>query len=550
VSLQLTEHTVADRATTFTHSTQVISRFVGRRTVRSGVGWGVVFGLYVATQALAYATSYKTLASRRILAREFGHNVGISALVGPAREIGTVPGYTSWKCLTVLAIIGAVWGIMTSTRTMRGEEDAGRWELLIVGQVTRSSAALEALLGMVAGGVALFVTTAVITVAVGRSSKVGIDPRAALFFALAVTSGAVVFLAVGALCSQVSTSRRQAASVASAVLGASYAVRMVADSSTGLSWLRWATPLGWIEELQPLSKPRPFALVPLGLLVVVVATATVILAGRRDLGAGTLADRSTIAKVRPVATSPFGLFFHLSRTTLTAWAVSIIAYGFLLGGIAKSGGKIITSSPGLRHVFSRLGVSGADAYLSVALLIMAVAVSFVAVTQAGATRRVESSGQLDNFLVRPYSRTRWLSEQLLLGGGAVISAGLLAGLSTWAGAALDHAHVSFLSMLGAALNLTDPALVLFGAAILTLAVRPRRVSAVSYGFLLWSFLIEFVGSVAKLNHWVLDLSVFHQMAAAPAAPVDWGADGVMALIAVASLALALAMFRRRDLTGE
>jgi len=66
---------------------------------------------------------------------------------------------------------------MTSTRTMRGEEDAGRWELLIVGQVTRSSAALEALLGMVAGGVALFVTTAVITVAVGRSSKVGIDPR-------------------------------------------------------------------------------------------------------------------------------------------------------------------------------------------------------------------------------------------------------------------------------------------------------------------------------------------------------------------------------------
>jgi ABC-2 type transport system permease protein len=92
--------------------------------------------------------------------------------------------------------------------------------------------------------------------------------------------------------------------------------------------------------------------------------------------------------------------------------------------------------------------------------------------------------------------------------------------------------------------------VLFGAAILTLAVRPRRVSAVSYGFLLWSFLIEFVGSVAKLNHWVLDLSVFHQMAAAPAAPFDWGADGVMALIAVASLALALAMFRRRDLTGE
>ena len=37
-----------------------------------------------------------------------------------------------------LMVLGAVWGLLTSTRLLRGEEDAGRWELLLAGQTTRS----------------------------------------------------------------------------------------------------------------------------------------------------------------------------------------------------------------------------------------------------------------------------------------------------------------------------------------------------------------------------------------------------------------------------
>jgi ABC-2 type transport system permease protein len=146
----------------------VIARVTATKAVRAGAGWGVVFGLYVATQALAFASSYTTPAERRLLVVQFGHNTGISALVGPATNIGSVPGFTAWKCLTVLAIIGAVWGILTGTKLTRGEEDAGRWEVLLAGQVTRRSAAGQALVGLVAGVGALFVTAALITVAAGR----------------------------------------------------------------------------------------------------------------------------------------------------------------------------------------------------------------------------------------------------------------------------------------------------------------------------------------------------------------------------------------------
>ena len=528
----------------------VIARVTTQKSVRAGAVWGGVFGLYIATQALTYATSYKTVASRRLLVQQFGHNAGISALVGPANQIGTVPGFTAWKCLTVLAIIGAVWAILTSTKLTRGEEDAGRWELLLAGQVTRTSAARQALLGMAAGATSLFFLTSIITVAVGRSAKVNIGAGAAVFFALAVVSSALMFLAVGAFCGQLSTSRRQAAGLGSVILGASYALRMVADSSAGLAWLRWATPLGWVEELQPLTRPRPFALVPIVALVIVFALGTLYLAGRRDLGAGTLSDRSNVLTIRQLPTTPLGLAAYLSRSVLLAWAASIFAYGLLLGGIAKSGGKIITSSPSLRLAFARLGVSGADAYLSVALLIMAVALSFVALGQVSAARREESSGQLENLLVRPFSRAVWLVERIALAVAALVLGGLLAGVATWLGAISDHASVKFSSLLSAGLNVSFPALLLFGVGVLVLAVAPRMVSIITYTLFVWFFLVEILGSVVNMNHWILDLSAFHQMAASPAAPIAWTANAVMVAIALVSAGFGVELFRHRDLRGE
>jgi ABC-2 type transport system permease protein len=521
-----------------------------RKAVRSGAVWGVVFGLYIAVQALTYATSYKTLAARHLLVQQFGHNAGISALVGPANQIGTVPGFTAWKCLTVLAIIGSVWGIFTSAKLTRGEEDAGRWEVLLVGAVTRKGAATQALLGMAAGVSALFVTTSIISVAVGRDAKVGISADAAVYFSVAIVSGAIMFLTVGAFCSQLSTSRRQAAGLSSVLLGASYAVRMIADSSSGLAWLRWATPLGWIENLQPLTNPHSVALVPIVALVAVMALGTVHLAGRRDLGAGVLSDRSSVKVIRRLPTTPIGLTLYLSRSVVVAWAVSILAYGLLLGGIAKSGGKIITSTPSLRLAFARLGVSGAEAYLSVALLIMAVVMSFIALGQISAARKEESSGQLENLVVRPFSRTAWLGERIALGITVLVTGGLFAGFATWVGAISDHANVHLSSLLSAGVNVAFPALLLFGVGVLALGVAPRLVSIITYSLFVWFLLIELVGSEVKVNHWILDLSAFHQMAASPAAPVAWTANATMGAIALASAIIGVEFFRRRDLKGE
>jgi ABC-2 type transport system permease protein len=189
-------------------------------------------------------------------------------------------------------------------------------------------------------------------------------------------------------------------------------------------------------------------------------------------------------------------------------------------------------------------------YLGVALLIMAVALSFVAVGLVSAARKEESSGRLDNLLVGTLSREAWFAQLVALGTMVLLLGGLLAGFATWLGAALDHSNVGLASMLEAGNNLAVPAFLLFGAGMLALAVVPRLVIFVLYGLLVWFFLVEIVGGVVKASHLMLDLSAFHQMAAAPATPVAWTANEVMIAIALASAILGVMIFSRRDLVGE
>ena len=255
-------------------------------------------------------------------------------------QIQTVAGYTVWKSFMFLIIVGAVWGLLTGTRLLRGEEDAGRWELLLAGQTTRRRAAGQALAGLGAGLAVLWTLTAAITVVVGRTSKVHIAAGPALFFAVALVAAAALFLAAGALASQLAATRRQAAIYAGAALGVAYALRMVADSGTGLAWLRWTTPLGWVEELQPLTAARPLALAADRRARRRARRLGGVPGGRRDLGASILPDRTSAPARTRLLSGPAGLTVRLMRPVVLGWAAAIAAMALLMGFIAKQGGRV------------------------------------------------------------------------------------------------------------------------------------------------------------------------------------------------------------------
>ncbi len=384
-----------------------------RRAVRSGVLWGYIFGVVVASSAVSYTQIYKTQAQRDRLAAAFGSNHAANALFGPAPQLQTVAGFTVFKSFMAIMILGAVWGLLISTKLLRGEEDAGRWELLLTGQTTRRRATGQAVVGLVAGVATVWLITAVLTVLTGRYSKVDLAAGPSLFFALALVASALMFVSVGALTSQLAATRRQAATTAAWVLGASYGLRLVADSGTGLHALIWASPLGWIEELQPLTSPRAFPFLPIVAFTIVAASVAVHLAGRRDVGSSVLPDRDHASPRLLFLRGQVGLTIRLVRPTIVAWWSALAVTGLLLGLVAKAAGATLSGSS-VQTIFSRLGAAGtgAKAYLGVTFLILAVLVAFAAAGQVTAARLEEAQGRLDHLLVRPVSRPSWM------GGGS------------------------------------------------------------------------------------------------------------------------------------
>ena len=339
-----------------------------------------------------------------------------------------------------------------------------------------------------------------------------------------------MFMAVGALCSQLTATRRQAAAMAAAVFGVAYLIRLIAYTGTSLMWLRWASPLGWVDELRPLTGSRPLLLLPVAGLVAVLAAAAVNLAGRRDLGASVLPARDTAVPSTRLLNSPLGLAARLARRSALSWLGGLVAGGLILGLTVKGTETVFSSQSG--GVLQKLGgASGGAAYLGIAFLIVTLVIALAAAGQVAATRDEEAEGYLDHLLARPVARLPWLAGRLAVSVVLLTGAGLTAGLFTWAGAAATGAGLSFATMLAAGVNVIPAGIFVLGIGTLVHGLAPRLTVTAAYAIVAWSFLVEIIGASLGVSRWLLDTSILHHIARAPprpcggTAPPSWSPSG-------------------------
>jgi polyether ionophore transport system permease protein len=532
-------------------ASRVVAVTTARRAGRQGVLWGLLFGGTIAASASVYPSTFPTAASRALVALQFEGNTAWEALFGPIRRMDTVAGYTAYKSLMSTMLFGAIWGLLIATRMLRGEEDAGRWELYLAGRTTRARAALQAAIGLGAGVLALWVPTALLTAAAGASPKVGIGVGSSLFFATAVVAAAAMFMAIGMFVGQLAASRHDANLIGAGVLAGSYLVRMVADSDPRLAWLRWASPLGWIEELRPLTGSRLFAFVPVVALIVVLVVLAVGVAGRRDLGASTLAGRDTPRPRTLLLGGQAGLTIRLTRWAIVAWVAALAVTGLVMGLVAQAAGSALRGAQGLEEAFRRLGATGAGAtaYLGFVFVFAAGLVAIAVAGQVAAIRNEEAAGHLENLLVRPVARWRWLAVRLGVGVGLVVLAGVCAGVAAWVGATAQHADVAFGDLLKAGLNVIPPAVFVLGIGALAFGVWPRGAIGVAYGLVVWSFLVETLAAVFDSNHWLRDTSPLLHMAPVPATEPNLMAAIWLVGLGLLAAVAGIAAFGRRDLIG-
>ncbi|MGZ4707115.1 MAG: hypothetical protein ACXWBN_00065 [Acidimicrobiales bacterium] len=538
----------ADVETADRRAATTIALMTARRSARSAALWGVLFGALIANEALSYDRAFPTIESREQFARTFGANAGLAAVTGTGRHLETIQGFVSWRVFGLLIIVGAVWGLLTATRLLRGEEDAGRWELLLAGRTTRRRATVQAIAGLGAGYLVLWGLTAVLAVAGGTRPKVGFTASAPLFYATAATASAAMFLAIGALTSQLCPTRRQANGLAAAVLGASVLIRMIADSVEGLAWMRWATPLGWVENLHPLTGSPVLPLLPIGVLVVATAGTAIVVAGRRDVGVGALARSDSATADTRLLGDPALLVVRLERWVGLAWIAGLGMLAVIFGLVARTAGASDIGDTNVEQVVGRLGgqQGGAAAWIGYEFLYIAPLLAFAAASQITTMRSEEADGHLDNLLARDLSRGRWLAGRLGFAVALVALAGLSIGIGGWIGVG---SGIGLSIMLQAGLNVAAPALFVLGIGTLLYGLAPRLAAPILYGLVMWSFVVEVIGSTITTNRWLLDTSLLSHLTPVPAAALDWTAVAwLCGLGALAALA-GVAAFDRRDLAA-
>jgi ABC-2 type transport system permease protein len=536
------------RAGTEVTGTGILTRLAVRRDRIMIVSWVYVLAAFAYVSVVSTKKLYPTAASLQAFAAGAGADRVTRAIYGPAGDLHTLGGLATWK-LSVFGVVGvAVMSMFIVVRHTRGDEDAGRLELVGAGAVGRLAALTSGLLTALLANLVVALLVAV------DLAVPGLPWGDSLAFGLGMAAAGCAFAAITAVAAQLAGSRRTAIGIVTGVIALAYLLRAVGDAASAGSWaasLSWFSPIGWSQQLRPFGPLRWWVLVIPVLFTIAVAAVAYVIDGRRDLGTGLLPVRPGPPAAGPGLHGPLGLAWRLQRGTLLAWASGLTVYGLVIGALAASIGTLVGNNAAARQLFVKLGGQSGltNALLAAMMGFMGVAASVYAVQAVLRLRGEESGGRAEPVLAAAVGRIRWAWSHLVFAVIGPVVLLLLVGLATGLvyGAHTGDMGKAVGQLLGSALAQVPAVWVLAGLAVALFGLMPRW-SAAAWGALVAFLVLTELGSTLNLSRWVTDISPFSHVPKLPggtftATPLLW-----LALVAAALIATGLAGLRRRDIT--
>ena len=507
--------------------------------------WIVVFVMSAAGSAKASIDLYSDQNALVEAARTSNASPALVSLYGRIFDESSLGEVSLFKLTAFGALLVGLLGGMLVVRHSRSEEESGRLELLSAGVLGRYAALAAALIVSGATAIVLGLLTAL------SLMGSGLDTKGSFAFGLMWAAAGLAFAGVGAVTAQVTESARAANGLTAIVLGVSYVLRAIGDSSADGStqWVSWLSPIGWSQQVRAYAGDRwVVLLLPVVFLALMVAAA-IALIQRRDVGAGLVRPRPGPPRGAASLRSPLALAWRLHRGSLFAWGFGFLPLGLLVGNIASNVDGFVTSDSAKEMVQKLGGVEGiTDAFLATELGIMGLLASAFGIQAALRLRSEETALRAEPLLATGVTRAQWLGSHVVMAlfGTAVLIlvAGLGSGVSS--GASLGNMGRQVPRMLaGAAVQL--PAIWLVtGLVVLLFGLAPKLVTGgwALYGLFL---LIGQFGELFNLPQWMIDLSPYGHTPRLPggefsATPVLW-----LTAIAAALTLTGFVTFRRRDI---
>ena len=471
-------------------------------------------------------------------------NPAIRTLFGEPAALDTVGGFTVWRTGTVLAVLLSTWGLLATTRITRGEEEAGRWDLLLAGRLSPTAVLGRHLAVLTA---AMTLTGAALAAAL---TAVGTPARGAVLHATGLALVGTVAVAAASLAAQVFPTRAAATGGTLALLGAGLLARMIGDGVPVLGWLRWLPPYGPLALTRPYRDDRLSPVVVLALTAIVLSTGALTLAGRRDVRDGLLSP----AAGRPPRLWLLGSVetFAIRRLLrpLAGWSTGISAYLLLIGLLAVPLTGFLADNPRFADLAAQAGFAGlgtVHGYAATLFALLAVPVGAFTAVRLAAFAAAETSGRLTLLHAGPVTRTRLLGAEVLTTAAGAAVLVTVAGVAAWLGATLVGADLPLRAALAGTWNVLPVALLSLAAAALALGRAPHGVAALGMVPTAGGFLLTVVADSIEAPGWLSGLSPYAHLAAVPQAVPDWPAAAVMIAVAGAVVTAGLRSYQHRDM---
>jgi ABC-2 type transport system permease protein len=524
-------------------ATAPLTRFALRRDRVRIVAWIAGIVLLVVVTVASVKGLYPNQAELDRAARASEDNAAAIIFNGPVQALDTVGGQVAFQTGAWGLILMGLMSVFMVGRLTRGEEQAGRVELLRALPIGPHSLAAAAMVTVAAMNV---VAGALVTLAL---AALGLPVVGSVVFGLSFTLFGLLLSACTLAAAQVSENTRVVYGIGGVVLGTSFVLRAIGDIGDGT--ISWLSPIGWAQKTRPFAGERwwPF-------LVVVGATGllawlALVLSRRRDLGAGLVASRAGRARAGASLGSPLGLAARLQRGSLVGWSAGLALLAVAYGSITDSINDFVEDNETLTDIIAAQGQGTlVQQYLAMSFRILALVAAAFAIQSALRIRGEETSMHGEQVLATPVSRTRWAMSHLTIAFGGTLLALFLSGASFGVSDAAVTGETSAIwqSIVGS-LAFAPAVWVLVGLTAAVVGLVPRA-TALPWAVLAGCFVIGLFGQLLDLAPWIQDISPLQHVPQYPA--TDLRAQPLLALTAVAAglTALGLAGLRHRDIGSE
>jgi ABC-2 type transport system permease protein len=525
--------------------TAALTRFALRRDRVLLPAWVAVFVLMTVFSASATMALYPDEALRIVAASSVNDVPVAVAIYGRIWDPTSLGALSLLKLGALGAALIAVLAVMLVIRHTRADEERGRTELLgatVVGE--RAGLAAGVIVASIAMG-----SIGVLS-ALGLTA-VGLPASGSWAFGLGWATTGISFVAIAAVCAQLTSSSRAANAIAMGAVAALYLLRAIGDvagGEQGPSFLSWLSPIGWGQQVRPYAGDRFLVLlVPIVFAGLVLWAASAISA-RRDLGAGVLPDRVGPATAAGWLASPWLLAWRLQRGLLLGWAIAYVIFGAILGSIVSDLTGMF-DSPQVVAMIKALGGTGEliDAFIAMEFSIVAFMTASYGIAVARRLSTEEADGHAEPVLATAVSRTAFLGSHVVI---ALLGATLLCLVQ---GVALGLANAASIgttdrlgAVVGASLAYLPAIWTITGVAVLLFGALPR-LAYLAWVVVVALLLVSELGAMLSWPQWILDSSPFAHIPRLPTAPMEWTPLVVLTLVAAALIAIGTVRFQQRDL---